>query len=735
MMTFQRQQQERSHRQPTSSPSLQPLGTGQQHQQVAQAVIPLRTDATKVYFKLIQAIHHAEIISNSLEQNSFPKGMVQKIHKMTAFIKPASPNSTVFQQVKENTDSWIHNNFLILREHYDQVISSNLLQLPSFQMEAYNKALKWARARYGRKLTVSSVDMLRSMIMIPNQSDSQLPAQGFISKEEDFPPLMTPTGTLNGVFKPQLKSDPSGTQMLDGTSVFPALTTKTLGQEEYHSTFPKPQRLPRGNNRKDFLEKTANTLPVVKQQTITTQVHLEQETLHTVRVGESIFQQKDQLSLTRDLEPVMVRKDSSGAATSSPPSCWGNVSSGEHLIQCDPSSPTQPNKFPVNSPRNNEQFYSNVVVNLADSITLLSPSQSSPQPGFSPTTSPEFSEIKIATEDQHQEVNRSNTNIRVNSPEIPQIDMGPPHCSEQMLDESRAVGSSTLQNSGDWITVQNLCINTAQLEMKNENLNSNVMLIDMNSHISEQTPADLGDHMLEVPQQTSQANLITLGCLSPANPMRKVNIIADEGSPKVYSPARSEDDFDLQGTPQLNLSPKCVPKRHPNTTRKIKDWSLKVTKPIVIVGDSNLSRIPPFDNAEVQIDSFPGAGIHHIYGILKKLTPVRTVREVILSIGLNNCLKRLLPTTTDKQLALLITLAKQTFPNARIRIPVINYSDRLERDQQELIELLNKTILKKFNFLTEINKLHFRVGAKDPIHWTPETARRILTHWLDQLNL
>lgn len=75
---------------------------------------------------------------------------------------------------------------------------------------------------------------------------------------------------------------------------------------------------------------------------------------------------------------------------------------------------------------------------------------------------------------------------------------------------------------------------------------------------------------------------------------------------------------------------------------------------------------------------------------------------MILSVGLNNGLKRLLPTTTDKQLGLLVTAAKQTFPNADIRIPVINYSDKLDMAQQHLLETLNKTIIKKYDFLTEI---------------------------------
>lgn len=78
---------------------------------------------------------------------------------------------------------------------------------------------------------------------------------------------------------------------------------------------------------------------------------------------------------------------------------------------------------------------------------------------------------------------------------------------------------------------------------------------------------------------------------------------------------------------------------------------------------------------------------------------------MILSEGLNNCLKRLLPTTTDKQLGFLVAASKRTFPNAKIHVPVINYLDKLDKDQLQLWELVNKTILKTYDFLTQINRL------------------------------
>lgn len=66
-----------------------------------------------------------------------------------------------------------------------------------------------------------------------------------------------------------------------------------------------------------------------------------------------------------------------------------------------------------------------------------------------------------------------------------------------------------------------------------------------------------------------------------------------------------------------------------------------------------------------------------------------------------------------------------------IRFPIINFSDSLQKDQQQLLETFNKVIISKYKFLTEINPLFFQVSDKYLIHWTTSTAAKILKHWLD----
>ncbi|KAK2868137.1 hypothetical protein Q7C36_000008 [Tachysurus vachellii] len=78
------------------------------------------------------------------------------------------------------------------------------------------------------------------------------------------------------------------------------------------------------------------------------------------------------------------------------------------------------------------------------------------------------------------------------------------------------------------------------------------------------------------------------------------------------------------------------PVKHPRSTRKIQEWHLKVYKPVIFVGDSNLARIPQFYNPSVQVDSFPGANFLHISKVLQKLTPNPNTQKVILALGINN---------------------------------------------------------------------------------------------------
>lgn len=71
-----------------------------------------------------------------------------------------------------------------------------------------------------------------------------------------------------------------------------------------------------------------------------------------------------------------------------------------------------------------------------------------------------------------------------------------------------------------------------------------------------------------------------------------------------------------------SLGPLQVSTKHPRSDRKNQEWSIRVHNPIVFIGDSNLARLPHFQNPLVQVDSFPGANCLHIARILQKNFPL-----------------------------------------------------------------------------------------------------------------
>ena len=99
---------------------------------------------TKHYFKLIQAVHHKDIIDNAIISQTFPIGMMRQVHKLTDFIKPSSPNTDIKHKVTENTKKWMQNNMLILQSHYQTIIHSLTHTQPSFSQTSIQVALGWA---------------------------------------------------------------------------------------------------------------------------------------------------------------------------------------------------------------------------------------------------------------------------------------------------------------------------------------------------------------------------------------------------------------------------------------------------------------------------------------------------------------------------------------------------------------------------------------------------------------
>lgn len=168
-------------------------------------------------------------------------------------------------------------------------------------------------------------------------------------------------------------------------------------------------------------------------------------------------------------------------------------------------------------------------------------------------------------------------------------------------------------------------------------------------------------------------------------------------------------------------------------SRKLQDWKIRVNKPVAFLGDSNLNRIPPFKNSQIQIESYPGANFYHFFNLLETAPVCEDTGVVVLSVGLNN-MDQDPQKTSIKQLRRVVHGAQAAFPNADIFVAQIHFAKSLSKIQKYNLTMINNFISTHYNYLPCISQHDFHTTA-DGIHWTRETAGRIFGSWCEGLRL
>lgn len=163
-----------------------------------------------------------------------------------------------------------------------------------------------------------------------------------------------------------------------------------------------------------------------------------------------------------------------------------------------------------------------------------------------------------------------------------------------------------------------------------------------------------------------------------------------------------------------------------------RNWSLATVSPIVFIGDSNLGRLPKTSAWDIEIHSFPGATITDGYTILKHRTKTTVVVEqVVLAFGVNDRETGNVM-SIGKILGKMVEAAREAFPEARIRVPLINFDQTLPEKAKNNLSTLNKFIEELGCSIPMLPEKDFRVEG-DKIHWSRTTAAAVLRHWQQQL--
>lgn len=189
-------------------------------------------------------------------------------------------------------------------------------------------------------------------------------------------------------------------------------------------------------------------------------------------------------------------------------------------------------------------------------------------------------------------------------------------------------------------------------------------------------------------------------------------------------------------TPHTPPSSQITPRRptkHIHTGQKMQDWDLSVNQKILLIGDSNLGRIPPFICEDLQIDSYPGATFRHAEAIINKAAISTEPDHVILAFGLNNRTQKNKRTPVT-QLTAAVQAADDKFPHSTVWVPLINHSSLLPQWESHNVNCINQQIKLNCLYIPLLPAKQFSTEKKDNIHWTKSTARRMLEHWINYVN-
>ena len=174
-------------------------------------------------------------------------------------------------------------------------------------------------------------------------------------------------------------------------------------------------------------------------------------------------------------------------------------------------------------------------------------------------------------------------------------------------------------------------------------------------------------------------------------------------------------------------------------------WEIpRVMKPVLILGDSNLSRVTEVKRHEAQIVSYPGLKLDHLLKLLQGFkhgsdsqNPSLKPRKVVFVVGVND--RGLSSATNSFNLKKVVNEAGKVFPGSKIMVLQNQFSDTLDREEKNTLRKLNEDITflsnkKDVAFIPPLDRNKFEIGWHDNIHWTERCANRTIDHIFRFLN-
>ena len=152
-----------------------------------------------------------------------------------------------------------------------------------------------------------------------------------------------------------------------------------------------------------------------------------------------------------------------------------------------------------------------------------------------------------------------------------------------------------------------------------------------------------------------------------------------------------------------------------------------LVKKIVILGDSNLARIPPFQYNSCQVEAFPGAKMYHISHLLKKYELKENIPQImVVNVGLNDVTS--VSSKIKRDLTELIDVLQRNFSTTQIYFVPVQVHSKHRHEIQKAAEIFNSALL-SLPGLPPLHRSQFSLEP-DQIHWKPHCAKAMMSHWL-----
>ena len=186
--------------------------------------------------------------------------------------------------------------------------------------------------------------------------------------------------------------------------------------------------------------------------------------------------------------------------------------------------------------------------------------------------------------------------------------------------------------------------------------------------------------------------------------------------------------------------------KHPikNFITKFSDWEIRepsTATEVLVLGDSNVARITLKPCKQIDIQAFHGAKITHMAAVLKKRArqPMDSrIKHVILSVGTNDAFSSSPIHEAEQDIRRMSSLAKEKFPHATVSLAEIPVSITTAPKRAERMTALNEMFhkLRAVHIIPHPprHSITLHVRDKAGIHWSPESANKILSHWYQSLN-